>query len=120
MEPTARLVHSPAQKMNPHRTRSTALAVLAASFYALAAPSAAHATTPIQVTARGSNRLLVDGLLRDWQRFASFSPIEGAGDVVSGRNNWNNNADASLTFSMVHDEQSLYLAFEVRDDTVVR
>ncbi len=105
--------------MTPRRHRPTALAPLA--LLALVVPAAARADAiPIEIAPRGSNRVTIDGVIGDFRRFTELVGVDEAAQVLSGRDHWNGADDASFGVSLARDDQSLYLAAEVRDDTIVR
>lgn len=77
-------------------------------------------TVPIELVARGQNRITMDGILGDWRRFTELVAVDETAQVVTGQGAWSGPADASFGFAFVRDEHVLYFAAEVRDDQIVR
>src|SRR5437867_2477623 len=63
--------------------------------------------------------VILDGAIRDWSN-ANFLHLERPQDVVAEGEGWRGPEDASLAFAVNHDDRTLYFAFEVADDYMVR
>jgi hypothetical protein len=98
-----------------HRTAATLLA-LSLSL----AGAAASAQTAVEVFERGSARLTLDGLLREWSAFGQLRAVDDRASVTAGLAAWSGADDASFGYALARDEQGLWVAAEVRDDALVR
>ncbi len=63
--------------------------------------------------------VLLDGAIRDWSN-ASFLHLERPQDIMSAGESWGGPDDASISFALNHDDRTLYFAFDVVDDYLVR
>lgn len=103
------------------RIRSLPLTALTIATVALAAPHRAHADAiPLDVTPRGTNRIVPDGVLGDWRRFTQLIAVDESAQVISGRDAWTGADDASFGVALASDDNVLYIAAEIRDDMLVR
>jgi hypothetical protein len=83
----------------------------------------AHASTTqadplIDVVDRGAARVVLDGVLREWQ--GNLVGLDDRAQLTRGANAWSGPDDASVGFCVARDEEALYLVAEVRDDQVIR
>jgi hypothetical protein len=82
-------------------------------------PRWAKGKTPLALPRLARGGVAIDGRLEDWAKVALPPLTLGrAGDVSFGRNSWKGAADASATAYVAYDDQYLYVAANVRDDTV--
>lgn len=95
--------------------RTTAIPAL---FTLLAHASQASADPLIDVVDRGDARVVLDGVLREWQ--GNLVGLDDRAQLVRGGDAWSGPDDASVGFCVARDAEALYLAAEVRDDQVVR
>lgn len=93
---------------------TAALAALAL----LARARAAAADPLIDVVDRGGARVVLDGVLREWQ--GNLTALDDRAQLTRGAPAWSGPDDASVGFCVARDGEALYLAAEVRDDQVVR
>jgi hypothetical protein len=102
-----------------HRPR--ALALVAATLSLTASPRAVRADAiPLDIASRGTNRIAPDGVLGDWRRFTQLVAVDEGAQVQSGRDAWSGADDASFGIALARDDQALYVAAEIHDDTLVR
>jgi hypothetical protein len=89
---------------------------LSAGLQLLAAGTAVAAPSQVPCGRAEKGTILVDGLLSDWDgvRAVTFDEARLA------RGQWSGPADASFSLRCNFDESALYLAIDVRDDTLVR
>jgi hypothetical protein len=84
----------------------------------LALPAAARASeihcSPVE---EGTIRL--DGLLGDWKGVDGVG-VDSAGNLLKGRESWSGAADLSFDVYCNHDDESLYLAVNVKDEYFIR
>jgi len=85
----------------------------------LAGPSAS-AQTAVELFERGAARLTLDGLVRDWSGFGQLRAADDRASVTTGLASWRGSDDASLGYALARDADGLWIAAEVRDDTLVR
>lgn len=105
--------------MLPRRQCSIALVTL--TTLTLVTPEGARADAiPLEIAPRGANRISMDGVLGDFRRFTEMVAVDESAQVLSGRDRWQGADDASFGVALARDEQSLYLAAEIRDDVIVR
>ncbi|MDB4929635.1 MAG: hypothetical protein JWM10_2119, partial [Myxococcaceae bacterium] len=97
--------------------RTAALFVLLATSLASAPASAQSA---VEVFERGAARLTLDGLLREWSGFGQLRAVDDRASVTANPAAWTGADDASFGYALARDESGLWVAVEVRDDTLVR
>jgi hypothetical protein len=107
------------RNLSSRRARSVTAGAVLSAFLLTSAVGRAD-TIPIEVVDRGSNRVLLDGRLSDWRRFVELVAIDSGAQVISGRDHWSGESDASVGFALARDADNLYLAAEVRDDQLIR
>lgn len=94
----------------------TPAALVALSLAAYAVPS--RADPLIDVIDRGAARVVLDGVLREWQ--GNLVGLDDRAQLTRGAQSWSGPDDASVGFCVARDEEALYLVAEVRDDQVIR
>lgn len=92
----------------------------ALSLALLLAATEASAQTAVEVFERGSARLTLDGLLREWSGFGQLRAVDDRASVTVGLPAWRGLDDASFGFALARDDDGLWIAAEVRDDALVR
>ena len=100
--------------MTYRTTSASALLVLL-----LAAP-AASAQSAVEVFERGTARLSLDGLIREWSGFGQLRAVDDRASVTVGAAAWRGSDDASFGYAVARDDEGLWIAAEVRDDALVR
>ncbi len=85
---------------------------------ALTASSIVSADPLVDLIDRGSSRVTLDGVLREWS--GTLAAVDSSSQVLDGAPAWRGADDASFAFAIGRDDAALYLAAEVRDDRVVR
>lgn len=86
----------------------------------LLASSTASAQTAVEVFERGSARLTLDGLLREWSGFGQLRAVDERAGVTVGSGAWRGSDDASFGYALARDDDGLWFAAELRDDLLVR
>jgi hypothetical protein len=94
--------------------------LLASALSILLASSSASAQTAVELFERGAARLTLDGLIRDWSGFGQLRAVDDRASVTAGLASWRGSDDASLGYALARDADGLWIAAEVRDDTLVR
>lgn len=67
---------------------------------------------------RRESRIIVDGKLEEWGNLTYAMLKPRIFNPSNGEDSWHGPDDASLRFSAVYDEDFLYLALEITDDTL--
>jgi len=88
-----------------------------AALVSLAGSAVRASEIPCSPMERGAVQL--DGLLMDWKGVDGVG-VDQAGQVLRGRRDWSGPQDLSFDLYCSHDETSLYLAVNVRDDYFIR
>jgi hypothetical protein len=78
----------------------------------------AWADPPVEILDRGSTRVVLDGVLREWSN--NLTALDDRAQVERGAAQWRGPDDASVGFAVARDDTSLWFVAEVRDDRVVR
>ncbi|HEY3352536.1 MAG TPA: sugar-binding protein [Polyangia bacterium] len=79
----------------------------------------ALAATDIACVPAEEGAVTLDGLLPDWRDVAGLT-LDDADHVVMGRAAWRGASDLSVTVKCLRSDTALYLAFDVKDDYLVR
>ncbi len=67
---------------------------------------------------RRESRIIIDGKLEEWGNLKNVMLKPQIFNPSNGEDSWHGPDDASLRFSAVYDEDFLYLALEITDDTL--
>ena len=82
----------------------------------LSAPALAEETARPNITAHKANGIVIDGKLDEWN-LDSPAVVKDATQVIRDAMLWKGEDDLSATFYMAWDEENLYLAADVHEDT---
>ncbi len=82
--------------------------------------TAARAEIPLDIVDRGTARITLDGLLRDWTPISTLTAVDEPAQVLRGASAWRGPDDSSFGYALARDTDALYLAAEIHDDVVVR
>lgn len=83
----------------------------------LLASSAAFAADRPNITCHKAQAITIDGELSDWN-LDSPAIVKDASQVIRDVGFWQGENDCSMTVYTAYDEQKLYVAFDVTEDTV--
>ena len=91
------------------------------SSLAIAAPPAVHPTTgePLVIECLRGTPDAIDGDLSDWKLEAMIPAVlDVEGQINSGQASWDNPEDLSGEFYLLWDDENVYIAVIVKDDTL--
>ena len=92
------------------------LTIGTAAALVLSAPALAEETARPNITAHKANGIVIDGKLDEWN-LDSPAVVKDATQVIRDAMLWKGEDDLSATFYMAWDEENLYLAADVHEDT---
>jgi hypothetical protein len=83
------------------------------------ASGAAAAATDIPCDPTEEGLVTMDGLLPEWRQVPGVT-MDDADHIIMGRDAWRGPTDLSVTVKCLRTDSNMYLAFDVKDDYLVR